>query len=106
MFWGGLVGGGGLDPPPPGLCSPFSNQLSYPATASAVTALCRRRERAAYKKQVLGLSSKPAPSIKRLQNCAYFGRTLGSPPGPAGRRYHRRVAVARRHFADFRIAAA
>jgi hypothetical protein len=41
-------------------------------------------KRAAYKKQVLGLSSKPAPSIKRLQNCAYFGRTVGSPPGLPG----------------------
>src|SRR5258706_266113 len=41
-------------------------------------------KRAAYKKQVLGLSSKPAPSIKRLQNCAHFGRTVGSPPGLPG----------------------
>jgi len=43
-----------------------------------------RSERAAYKKQALDLSSKPAPSIKRLQNCAYFGRTVGSPPGLPG----------------------
>src|SRR5436189_5446341 len=43
-----------------------------------------RSERAAYKKQVLGLSSKPAPSLKRLQNCGYFGRTVGSPPGLPG----------------------
>jgi hypothetical protein len=43
-----------------------------------------RSERAAYKKQVLGLSSKPAPSVKRLQNGAYFGRWVGSPPGLPG----------------------
>jgi len=30
------------------------------------------------------VSSKPARSIKRLQNSAYFGRTVGSPPGLPG----------------------
>src|SRR5438034_6871889 len=43
-----------------------------------------RSERAAYKKPFLGLSSKPARSIKRLQNSAYFGRIVGSPPGLPG----------------------
>src|SRR5258708_3370636 len=48
-------------------------------------------ERAAYKKQVLGLSSKPAGAcwVRLNQNqllaiSAYFGRRVGSPPGPPG----------------------
>ena len=52
-----------------------------------------RPERAAYKKQVLGLSSKPAGSLlgpvesdhlPALQSALYFGRTVGSPPGLPG----------------------
>src|SRR3984885_13381026 len=46
--------------------------------------ICRRRERAAYKKSVEGLSSKPGRSAKLLQSYAYLGRTLGSPPGLPG----------------------
>ncbi len=46
--------------------------------------MCRGRERAAYKKQVLG-HVKQTPRFRQVPaKRAYFGRTLGSPPGLPG----------------------
>src|SRR5205809_5378370 len=46
--------------------------------------MCRGRERAAYKKQVLG-HVKQTPRFRQVPaKRAYFGRTVGSPPGLPG----------------------
>jgi hypothetical protein len=46
--------------------------------------MCRGRERAAYKKQGLALSSKARAPEEALESQSYFGRTLGLPPGLPG----------------------
>src|SRR6185437_8749069 len=60
------------------------NQLSYLATVRRHGFICRRRERAAYKKSLRGMSSKPGWSFKSLsslwQISRYLGRIAGSPP--------------------------
>jgi len=46
--------------------------------------ICRPRERAAYKKQLPALSSKPGSCGQPFEAKAHFGRTFGLPPGLPG----------------------
>jgi hypothetical protein len=92
-----LVAREGLEPPTPGLWFPCSNQLSYLATVRRHGFIYRRRERAAYKKPVKGLSSKAGRAVKALsslwQISRYLGRIVGSPPGLPGGGITRMVPV-------------
>src|ERR1700733_15458745 len=107
-----MVAEKGLDPPPPGLSFPSANQLSSPATVRRHGSIYRSRERAAYKKPVRGMSSKPGRSTSRRtagpctenpRKTPLFRPEVGISAGTAGRRDHRGVAGIGRRRMHLRI---